>query len=115
MAALIFKICTSEEWAEAERNGAYSGSGLDRKDGFIHLSSAETVRDTAALYFADQPNLVLIAVDPEMLKAPLKWEPSRGGQLFPHLFGMLNLDAVAWVKPLPWNADVGAHNFPEMS
>ena len=115
MAALIFKICTSEEWAEAERDGAYEGSALDKKDGFIHLSSAKTVEQTAALYFADQPDLVLVAVDPETVTPELKWEPSRGGQLFPHLFGALNLDAVAWVKPLPWNADAGVHNFPELS
>ena len=115
MAALIFKICTADEWAEAEREGAYTGSGLDRKDGFIHLSSAETVKDTAALYFADQPNLVLVAVDPDGLKAPLKWEKSRGGQLFPHLFGTLNLEEVRWVKPLPWDAGAGAHDFPELA
>ncbi len=115
MAELIFKICTSDEWALAEQGGAYKGSALDTKDGFIHLSSIETVKQTAALYFADQPDLVLVAVDPAAVSAELKWEPSRGGKLFPHLFGALNLEAVSWVKPLPWNADKGQHDFPELS
>ncbi len=115
MAELVFKICTAGEWADAEAAGAYTGSALDEKDGFIHFSGVGTVQQTAALYFADQPDLVLVAVDPDRLTAPLKWEESRGGQLFPHLFGPLNLEAVAWVKPLPWDAKGGTHQFPELA
>lgn len=115
MAELIFKICTAEEWRAAEAAGAYEGSALDKSDGFIHLSGPATVKQTAALYFADQPNLVLVAVDPEKVTQELKWEESRGGQMFPHIYGPLNLDAACWVKPLPWNAEAGAHDFPELA
>ena len=115
MADLIFKLCTSEEWAAAEAAGVYDGSDLDKADGFIHLSTAATVKQTASLYFADLPDVVLVAVDPGKIEAPLKWEESRGGQLFHHIYGPLNLDAVAWVKPLPWHQDAGAHTFPELA
>ncbi len=115
MAELIFKMCRADEWTAAEAAGVYDGSDLDKKDGFIHLSSAATVEKTAALYFADLPDVVLVAVDPEKIVKPLKWEESRGGALFPHIYGPLNLDAVAWVKPLPWDATRGAHQFPELS
>lgn len=114
MAELIFKICTKGEWQAAKATGQYDGSGLDKTDGFIHLSAGATVAETARLYFADQPDLVLVAVDVDRLAAPLKWEESRGGNLFPHLFGPLNLDAVAWVKPLPWDVAAGTHDFPEL-
>ena len=115
MAELIFKLCTSAEWSAAEAAGSYDGSDLDKNDGFIHLSSAATVKQTAALYFADLPDVVLVAVDPDKIENPLKWEESRGGALFPHVYGPLNLDAVVWVKPLPWNAAAAAHEFPEIT
>ena len=85
----IYKICTAAEWREAERAGAYRGSAVDRRDGFIHFSTAEQAAETAAKWFAGQRDLVLVAVDAEALGDRLKWEPSRGGALFPHLYGEL--------------------------
>lgn len=108
---VILKICSAGEWAEAERQGRYDGSAVDAGDGFIHFSTPEQAPETAARYFAGQSDLVVIAVDPDRLEPALKWEPSRGGDLFPHLYGPLALDAVAWVKPLPLDAG-GRHIFP---
>ena len=88
----IYKICTAAEWREAERAGAYRGSAVDRRDGFIHFSTAEQAAETAAKWFAGQRDLVLVAVDADALGDALKWEPSRGGALFPHLYGELPLD-----------------------
>ena len=108
----IYKICTASEWREAERTGAYRGSAADHKDGFIHFSTAEQAAETAAKWFAGQRDLVLIAVDTEVLGDKLKWEPSRGGALFPHLYGDLDLKAVRGVDPLPLDAS-GRHVFPK--
>ena len=80
--ALIYKICTAAEWREAEQTGAYRGSAVDRRDGFIHFSTAEQAAETAAKWFAGQRDLVLVAVDADALGDKLKWEPSRGGALF---------------------------------
>ena len=110
----IYKICTASEWREAERAGAYRGSAVDIKDGFIHFSTAEQAAETAAKWFAGQRNLVLVAVDPDALGDKLKWEPSRGGALFPHLYGELELKAVVKIDPLPLD-DTGRHVFPIMS
>ena len=90
----IYKICTADEWRDAERAGAYRGSAVDRRDGFIHFSTAEQAAETAAKWFAGQHDLVLVAVDAAALGDRLKWEPSRGGALFPHLYGELPLAAV---------------------
>ena len=103
----IYKICTAAEWREAERAGAYRGSTADRRDGFIHFSTAEQAAETAAKWFAGQHDLVLIAVDAAALGDKLKWEPSRGGALFPHLYGDLPLAAVRRVDPLPLDASAG--------
>lgn len=108
--AMIFKICSRSDWARAETAGCYRGSELDRRDGFIHFSAANQVCETAARHFAGQSGLVLVAVEEEALAASLRWEPSRGGALFPHLYGDLPSTAVAWVKPLPWKD--GEHEFP---
>ncbi len=80
----IYKICTSAEWRETERAGAYRGSAVDHRDGFIHFSTAEQAAETAARHFAGQRDLVLVSVDADALGDMLKWEPSRGGALFPH-------------------------------
>ena len=82
------------EWREAERAGFYRGSAVDVKDGFIHFSTAEQATETAAKWFTGQRDLVLVAVDADALGDALKWEPSRGGALFPHLYGALDLQAV---------------------
>jgi uncharacterized protein (DUF952 family) len=101
---IVFKICRGEEWAQAEPAGSFLGSGIDARDGYIHLSTAEQVADTAARHFAGIDGLVLVAVDTDALGPALKWEPSRGGALFPHLYGPLPLGAVLWTRPLPRDA-----------
>ncbi len=99
---LIFKICSVREWDEACEKGVYTGSSDDLRDGFIHFSSWEQLRGTYEKYFADQINLVIISVDTARLKADtLKWETSRNGEKFPHLYNDLNLDAVVKVEELP--------------
>ena len=108
----IYKICTASEWHEAEHAGTYRGSAVDRKAGFIHFSTAEQAAETASKWFAGQRDLVLVAVDGDALGARLKWEPSRGGALFPHLYGDLQLSAVLRVDPLPLDAH-GRHMFPK--
>lgn len=108
----IYKICTAGEWHAAEQAGAYSGSAVDHKDGFIHFSTREQMAETAAKHFAGQRDLVLVSVDADKLGDKLKWEPSRGGALFPHLYGPLSLSCVLRVDPLPLRAD-GRHAFPE--
>lgn len=106
----IFKICTGAEWAEARASGVFGGSALDHRDGFIHLSAAAQARETAARHFAGQGELVLIAFAGDGL-ANLKWEPSRGGDLFPHVYGTIPVAAAAWVKDLP--IVDGVHQFPD--
>ena len=86
----IYKICPAALWREAERAGSFRGSAVDLRDGFIHFSSAAQVAETAAKHFAGQHDLVLLRVDAARLGAALKWEPSRGGALFPHLYGDLD-------------------------
>jgi uncharacterized protein (DUF952 family) len=109
---LIYKISPEDLWREAERAGVFAGSAVDRADGFIHFSAAEQAAETAARHFAGQAGLLLIAVDAEALREGLRYEASRGGALFPHLYGALPLSAVRWVKPLPLGPD-GRHVFPE--
>jgi len=109
----IYKICDAASWREAERAGAFSGAPIDLSDGYIHFSTAAQVAETAARHFAEQADLVLIAVDPEMLGSALRYEASRGGALFPHLYGTLPLSAVHWVKPLRLGPD-GRHVVPDL-
>jgi uncharacterized protein (DUF952 family) len=109
----IYKICGTPEWRAAERAGHFRGAAVDIRDGFIHFSTAAQVGETAARHFAGAADLVLVAVDAQALDGALKWEVSRGGDLFPHLYGVLPLAAVRWVKPLPL-APAGHHLFPEL-
>jgi len=111
--SLIYKICTASEWREAERDGVYRGSAVDKKDGFIHFSTAEQAAGTAAKWFAGQLDLVLVTVEADALGDRLRWEPSRGGALFPHFYGDLALRAVERVDPLPLDAN-GRHVFPKL-
>jgi uncharacterized protein (DUF952 family) len=111
---LIYKICTASEWRSAEQAGAYRGSAVDLKDGFIHFSTAAQAVETAAKWFAGQRDLVLVAVDGDALGEKLKWEPSRGGALFPHLYAELPVAAVRRVEPLPLGED-GRHRFPALA
>jgi uncharacterized protein (DUF952 family) len=111
VADAIYHICRAEEWRAAEAAGAYRGSSQDAADGFIHFSARAQVEESAAKHRAGQSGLVLLTVDPARLGAALKWEPSRGGQLFPHLYGPLPLAAVIAAEPLPLGPD-GRHVFP---
>jgi uncharacterized protein (DUF952 family) len=111
MADIIYKICPAPLWREAERESVFRGAPVDLADGFIHFSTADQMRETAAKHFAGQDDLLLVAVDAACLDDKLRYEISRGGALFPHLYGPLDLSAVLWVKPLPLGPD-GAHTFP---
>jgi len=110
---LIYKICPRVLWHEAERDGVFRGAPVDQADGYIHFSTAEQVRETAAKHFSGASDLLLVAVEAMALGAALKWEPSRGGALFPHLYGELPVSGVHWVKPLPLGPD-GRHEFPAL-
>lgn len=113
MSQLIYKIVPEPLWHAAEAAGRFHGASVDIADGFIHFSTAAQVKETAAKHFAGQSDLLLVAVDGARLGEALKYEPSRGGALFPHLYGPLGLDAVTWTRPLPLGAD-GGHVFPPM-
>jgi uncharacterized protein (DUF952 family) len=107
----IYKICPASLWREAARAGVFRGAENDQRDGFIHFSTAAQVAETAAKHFAGEPDLVLVRADSARLGDALKWETSRGGALFPHLYGDLALAAVTKVDPLPLGPD-GRHRFP---
>jgi len=96
---VIYKICPRAAWLEAEASGAFAGLAVDITDGFIHFSTASQVPATLERHFAGQTDLVLVTVDPDGLDG-LRWEPSRGGDLFPHLYGPLPLSAVVGVEPI---------------
>jgi uncharacterized protein (DUF952 family) len=99
---VIYKLLPAADWAAAEDRGHYDGSAVDQRDGFIHLSGSDQVIETAARHFTGQTGLALLGVDPDRLGADLRWEPSRGGALFPHLYA-----------PLPAHAVVAVHAVPE--
>lgn len=107
---LIYKIFRADEWQALRKAGTSKGAPVDLADGYIHFSTAEQAADTAAKHFAGADGLMLVAVDTDRLGDALKWEPSRGGALFPHLFRDLRLEDVHWAQPLPL-VD-GAHQFP---
>jgi len=109
----IYKICDTAAWQAAERAGEFTGAAVDLADGYIHFSTADQVEETAAKHFAGQRDLVLVAVAADALGPAVKWEPSRGGALFPHLYGKLPLSAVRWTKPLPLGLN-GRHVFPKL-
>jgi uncharacterized protein (DUF952 family) len=108
---LIYKILRRPEWDALRVAGRSAGAPVDLADGFIHMSTAAQVAETAARHFATESDLVLLAVDADRLGADLRWEPSRGGQLFPHLYRPLALADVVWDKSLPLGAS--GHIFPE--
>lgn len=113
MSSLIYKIVPRALWREAERSGSFAGAPVDLADGYIHFSTAAQVRETAAKYFAGQDDLLLVAVDGAALGEALRWEVSRSGALFPHLYAALPVAAALWVRPLPLGPD-GHHQFPEL-
>ena len=108
---LIFKIVPRALWAEAEVSGTFGGAPVDLADGYIHFSSAVQVRDTARLHFAGQDDLLLVALDADTLGPGLRWESSRRGALFPHLYCTFATADVAWIADLPLGSD-GLHRFP---
>jgi uncharacterized protein (DUF952 family) len=110
---IIYKICPASAWREAERGGVFRGSADDLRDGFIHFSTAAQVAETARKHFFGQPGLFLIAVDGDALGDSLRLEPSRNGELFPHLYGELDLGAVTAVLELRRRSD-GSHELPEL-
>jgi uncharacterized protein (DUF952 family) len=112
MAEPLYKICPEAALKEARQNGRFDGSADDARDGFIHLSAGNQVAGTLAKYFAGQRDLVLLAVDPERLGEHLRWETSRGGELFPHLYGPLDLAHVISFEPLAVQED-GSHRLPK--
>ena len=112
MQKTIYKISPQGLWAEAQRGGVFTGAPVDLADGFIHFSTAAQVRETARRHFAGQSDLLLVCVAADRLGEELKYEPSRGGDLFPHLYGPLPMSAVLWAKPLPLGPD--GHMFPEL-
>jgi uncharacterized protein (DUF952 family) len=111
---IIYKICPASAWREAERQGVYRGSADDRRDGYIHFSTAAQLPGTARKHYFGQTGLFLIAVDADALGEALRWEPSRNDELFPHLYGELDLGAVISVQDLRARAD-GTHDVPELA
>jgi uncharacterized protein (DUF952 family) len=109
----IYKICPASAWHEAERQGVYRGGADDARDGFIHFSTASQVGETARKHFFGQHGLFLIAVDADALGDGLRWEPSRNDELFPHLYGELDLGAVRAVLTMQARAD-GTHDIPDL-
>lgn len=110
---LIYKIFRGPEWANLKAKGATPGAPIDVIDGYVHFSTAAQAAETAAKHFAGEEGLVLLALETDALAPDLKWEPSRGGQLFPHLYRELRLDDVLWDAPLPLVG--GVHQFPELA
>ena len=110
--SLVYKIATTEVAAAAAAAGSFAGMPIDHSDGYIHLSTAAQLPETLVLHFRGQDDLVLLAVRTDAVAADLKWEPSRGGALFPHLYGPLPMAAVAWTAPLAVAAD-GSCQLPE--
>jgi uncharacterized protein (DUF952 family) len=109
--AVVYKIVARDQWRLAEAAGSFAGSSVDRRDGFIHLSTAAQVSETVARHFRGDADLLLVEVAAGVLE--LRWEPSRGGDLFPHLYTNLPMSAVTRVVPLPLGPD-GQHRFPDL-
>jgi uncharacterized protein (DUF952 family) len=97
--ALVYKVLSRAQWAEAQRDGVFHGAAIDLSDGYIHFSTAEQLQETVRRHFGARDDLVLLALEAEELGAALRWEPSRGGALFPHLYADLQLGSVLWSKP----------------
>ena len=111
--AIIYKIVPETLWSAAKAKGVFEGAAIDLTDGFIHFSTAKQAAETAARHFSGQADLLLILGEPGSLGDNLVYEPSRGGDLFPHLYGPLPLTAVLWETPLALDHD-GQHQFPEI-
>ena len=110
---LIYKIFRAPEWAILKAEGATAGAPIDVADGYVHFSTAAQAAETAAKHFAGEEGLVLLALESDALAPDLKWEPSRGGQLFPYLYRELRLTDILWDAPLPLVN--GTHQFPDLT
>ena len=108
---MIYKILRSDEWAALQSDGETAGAPIDIADGYVHFSTAEQVRETASKHLSGADGLMLLAYDEDSMTGELRWEPSRGGALFPHLYGPLRLSDVVWAKPLPMQGS--GHDFPD--
>ena len=108
--ALIYKIVSKAAWDEATARGLFFGAPVDQADGYIHFSTAAQVAETDARHFAGQADLLLVAAEADALGPSLRWEPSRGGALFPHLYAPLDTKTAAAVTALPIGPD-GRHDF----
>lgn len=106
----VYKILRAPEWEALRADGRSAGAPVDLRDGFVHLSARDQVEETAARHFAGEGGLVLLALDEARLGPELRWEPSRGGALFPHLYRELRLGDVLWSAPLP--VEGGRHGLP---
>ena len=109
----LYKICPAGLWREAETAGVFPGAPIDLADGYIHFSTADQLAETAGRHFRGAADLVLIAVEAAALGQALRWEPARGGALFPHLYGPLRVQDISWVRPLPLRRD-GGHELPPL-
>ena len=107
---IILKIFRAEEWAALRETGESRGAPVDLADGYIHFSTPEQAPETAAKHFKDEEGLMLVAVETDRMGDALKWEVSRGGAEFPHLYRELRLSDVTWAQPLP--LENGTHHFP---
>ncbi|OUS20445.1 hypothetical protein A9Q95_08755 [Rhodobacterales bacterium 59_46_T64] len=107
----IYKIFRADEWAQLQAKGETPGAPIDVADGYVHFSTAAQAAETAAKHFAGEQGLMLLALDSDELAPDLKWEISRGGAKFPHLYRSLRMEDVLWARPLPL-VD-GAHDFPD--
>src|SRR5579885_3022523 len=114
MARMIYHMCPAEAWQAAVAAGEYAGNPDDRRDGFLHFSTAAQIRESARRHRAGQSGLVLVAVDADRLGERLRWEKSRGGELFPHLYGPLHPSEAARIDPLLVGPD-GEHIFPPLT
>jgi uncharacterized protein (DUF952 family) len=108
---MTYKICTGNEWRQLQENRRFFGSPDDLRDGFVHLSGPDQVASTASKFFAGRTDLVLLTINPDRLGQALRWEASRSGTLYPHLYAPLLLDAVVGATPLPLGPD-GRHVLP---
>lgn len=108
--ATIYKVLGRDEWEKAVAQGVFEGSEIDLKDGFIHFSAAHQLRETVRRHFAGRSDLILAAIDADALGPELKWEKSRGGDLFPHLYAPLPVARIRHAAALPWTGT--AHEFP---
>jgi uncharacterized protein (DUF952 family) len=110
---LIYHLARKPDFDHARASGRYAGAREDAADGFMHFSTAAQVKESAARHRAGEPDLILVAVDPERLGVALRWESARNGALFPHLYGALDLALIAWAHPLALGGD-GRHQFPDV-